>query len=311
MEIECKNKISVAIATYNGEKYLREQLDSLYNQTRVPDEVFVSDDGSTDGTIAILEEYHQIYGLKYEINKGEHGVNKNFEKAIRNCTGDYIAICDQDDVWMSHKVEKSLSILCKIEGNGPACISSKCINVDKNLKQLSSPPKMNDTYGYKASFLQNGVAQGCSLMFNRKLLDILKPIPDYLMYDAYIGYVAASVGNKYNISEPLMYYRHHDSNVIGRLKNNKNIILRIKEHLKMWKYSPLFDYKEYDYIKEIFKTYAGELYQDRKDFLNELLIFEKSDIFKKIHFILNEKYYKVSKRVSIAMKLFFTYWMPL
>jgi glycosyltransferase involved in cell wall biosynthesis len=91
--------ISLAMPTYNGERFLREQLDSIYNQTIVPDEVIVVDDCSTDGTISILEEYKKKYGLKYWVNEKNLGYNKNFEKAISLCTGDYIALSDQDDVW--------------------------------------------------------------------------------------------------------------------------------------------------------------------------------------------------------------------
>src|SRR5574344_2136916 len=98
--------ISLALPTYNGEKYLREQLDSIFNQTMVPEEIVVVDDRSTDSTIQILEEYKQKYGLKYYINEQNLGYNKNFEKAITLCQGDYIALCDQDDVWLPEKIEK-------------------------------------------------------------------------------------------------------------------------------------------------------------------------------------------------------------
>ena len=100
------DKISIAMATCNGGKYLREQLDSIYAQTRVPDEVVVSDDCSGDDTVRILEEYRRSHGLRYSVNETRLGVNGNFGNAIRNCTGDFIALSDQDDVWLESKVEK-------------------------------------------------------------------------------------------------------------------------------------------------------------------------------------------------------------
>ena len=99
-------KISLAMTTYNGEKFLREQLESIYSQTRVPDEVIVCDDNSSDGTIQILEEYRQNKGLIYYVNKPALGVNSNFYKAISLCTGDYIALSDQDDIWKCDKIKK-------------------------------------------------------------------------------------------------------------------------------------------------------------------------------------------------------------
>ena len=107
------NKVSIAIATYNGATFLREQLDSLYNQTVQPDEIFVSDDCSNDGTVEILEEYHRTKGLKYTVNEHNLGFNKNFENALKNTTGEFIMICDQDDIWMPEKVEVLLKAIKK------------------------------------------------------------------------------------------------------------------------------------------------------------------------------------------------------
>ena len=125
--------ISIALPTYNGEKYIREQLDSIYNQTLVPDEVVVVDDCSTDNTVNILEEYSQRYGLKYFVNDSNIGYNKNFEKAIRLCAGDYIALSDQDDVWFPTKIQVSYDAISKFPKDRPALVSSFVEQVDANL----------------------------------------------------------------------------------------------------------------------------------------------------------------------------------
>ena len=98
------NKISIAMATYNGERFLREQLDSLYNQTVEPYEVVISDDCSKDSTLKIAQEYQNRLNIKILSHTKNQGVNKNFEFAIRACAGDYIMICDQDDIWHPDKV---------------------------------------------------------------------------------------------------------------------------------------------------------------------------------------------------------------
>ena len=120
-----KDKISIAMTTFNGERYLREQLDSLYFQTLLPDEIVVVDDCSVDNTKEILEEYHKKKGLIYYINESNVGVNKNFEKAISLCSGDYIALCDQDDVWFKNKIEQTRRMMQEMEqesGNVPLMV---------------------------------------------------------------------------------------------------------------------------------------------------------------------------------------------
>ena len=99
--------ISIAMTTYNGERFLREQLDSLYRQSLMPTEIIVCDDASTDSTTSILEEYKQNHGLTYFVNKARMGYNANFYQAISLCHGNYIALCDQDDVWKEDKLLKT------------------------------------------------------------------------------------------------------------------------------------------------------------------------------------------------------------
>ncbi len=222
-----KKSISVAMATYNGEKFLRKQLDSIYNQTIPPDEVVVSDDGSTDGTIAILEEYRISHGLKYSINNGEHGCNPNFYRAISLCTSDVIAISDQDDIWLPNKISVSFEKLSEIDDGKPSCVSSLCNHIDKDDNIISSSSDEQDTYGYTATLLTYGKhqnrSQGCSLMLNRALADtVLEKIRRYpeivkiMFYDVFFSFSAATIGHKYNLGQKLMLYRHHSSNVLAK-----------------------------------------------------------------------------------------------
>lgn len=105
--------LSVVIATYNGEKFLREQLDSVLAQTLMPDEIIVSDDGSTDGTWAILEEYKSKYPKLFRLYRNEKGLgpHENFKKAFQYVTCDFVAPCDQDDIWMPEKLERCVAAM--------------------------------------------------------------------------------------------------------------------------------------------------------------------------------------------------------
>ena len=103
--------ISVAMATFNGEPYIQEQLDSIYNQTRKVDEIIIVDDCSTDSTVRVIEQYilsHKDIDIKLYKNEENLGYKKNFKKAISLCHGDYVFLSDQDDIWMTDKIEKCI-----------------------------------------------------------------------------------------------------------------------------------------------------------------------------------------------------------
>ena len=130
INLNYQNKlVSIAMATYNGEKYLRKQLESIYNQTYKNIEFIVCDDRSSDKTVKILQEYQNKYGLKFFINEQNLGFVKNFEKAASLCTGEYIAFADQDDVWLPDKIEILLS---EIGNNSLICSDAKLIDENNN-----------------------------------------------------------------------------------------------------------------------------------------------------------------------------------
>ena len=260
-----KKTISVAMATYNGEKFLRQQLESIYNQTLVPDEVVVSDDGSTDGTLKILEEYHKTNGLKYSINDGKHGCNHNFYRAISLCTSDVIAISDQDDIWLPNKIEVSFKKLCEIENGKPACVSSLCNHIDKDDNIISSTPDECDTKGYVATLMTNGNnqnrSQGCSLMFNKTLAEIIieknkmfPEIAETMFYDGFISFTAAIIGVKYNLGQKLMLYRHHSSNVLAK----EGVKISLGSRIKQNNYFLFIPQRRIDTLPKMLEWYSKE-----------------------------------------------------
>ncbi len=296
-----KGKLSLAMATFNGEKYLREQLDSIYSQSLVPDEIVVVDDCSCDNTKDILKEYHQKCGLKYYINDINLGVNKNFEKAISYCTGEFVALSDQDDIWMPYKLEKSYKKLQLIEGNEPSLVSSAVIIVDADLNVLSEPKQLKDSHSFAATLLGHH-SQGCTLIMNRALIDYILPIPNdsRLLFDVYIGITAAMIGNKYNISEPLMYYRIHSSNAIFRVNTNKvSLSKRIKNNMK--NRFPLLITEGRLYNMSVIATYQSKNFiAERKSLYNRLLALRNNGYFiKKLSIIFSIKELTIKRRMKI------------
>jgi len=203
-------RVSVAMATYNGALYLREQLDSSAAQTRQPDELVVTDDGSTDATLAILEAFQASASFEVRVYRSSNrlGVSRNFEKALRLCSGDLIFMSDQDDVWFPNKVERVIShflvdpqIMVVINDHILADQKLAHHNVTK-LQKLRSKG-LKDT----------AITAGCCTALRREWRDVALPIPtDDLPYDDWINNLADVLGVRMILPEPLQLYRLHASN---------------------------------------------------------------------------------------------------
>lgn len=199
--------ISVCMATYNGEKYVAEQINSILLQLSENDELIVSDDGSCDGTIKIIQRIND--GRIKIYNNKNHGLIHNFENALKHALGDYIFLCDQDDVWKENKVCEMILHLNKYD-----LVVSDCMVVDKDLnviftsffKQESSCKGLMKNL-YKNSYL------GCCMAFRRKVLEYVLPFPKHIaMHDIWIGLMVELHGTSYFLENPLMLYRRHGNN---------------------------------------------------------------------------------------------------
>lgn len=265
------DKISIAIATCNGERFLRAQLESLYAQSRVPDEVVACDDRSGDGTVRILEEFRRTRGLRYFVNGTRLGVNKNFEKAIRNCTGDCIALCDQDDVWLADKVEKLHSRLREIGRNGlPSLVTSERMDIDAEGRVIHAKKPIPDNACFAATLLGHRM-QGCTFMMDRKLADLVVPLPEGpgAMFDTYIGTVAAMVGNKYDIGEPLMHYRRHATNVFGRKAGRRTLASTLQR--RFMPYLQFYEKGRREVLELVQERFAPSFLEERAPLFRRIL----------------------------------------
>lgn len=287
--------------TYNGEKYLREQLDSIYAQTMIPDEVIVVDDCSTDKTVEILKEYSQKYGLKYYINEKNIGYNKNFEKAIKLCSGDYIALSDQDDVWFPNKIQASFEAIKRFPQDKPALVSSFCEQVDASLKPVRhdySTPQEGD---WRLNLTRYN-AQGCSLIMNRALLKFIIPFPDDMIYDAYIGLTASMVGNRYYIPQKLMYYRLYGGNSLASDSPKPQFALSTRiSQLK--RYVPFWYPKEphYSYFKKINKYQNDNFIPNRVPTLEKVIRIYEVGKLHRLFLFLSLKGPCISYKMKVAV----------
>lgn len=203
-------KISVAMATYNGEKFLREQVDSILEQLGPEDELVVSDDGSTDKTVEILEAYKD---KRIKIFEGpKKGIKQNFGNAISKCSGKIIFLSDQDDIWMENKVAEVLEVFRK---EGCQCVVHNCEVFDSGSGKIIYP-SFFEWRGSRAGKLKNiwkNSYIGCCMAFRAEMRKYILPIPDDIeMHDQWIGLICEKHGKSCFLEEKLVKYRRHGGN---------------------------------------------------------------------------------------------------
>jgi glycosyltransferase involved in cell wall biosynthesis len=214
--------ISIALCTYNGERYLKEQIDSILAQTYQNIEIIVVDDCSHDTTVSILEHYANIVNLKYVINEKNQGFVKSFERAISLCEGEYILLSDQDDVWETHKIQTLLDVI-----ENHVLVYSNAKLVDEHLvplgKNLLDPQKINCFSGSNnKAFVFKNCISGNTLMFRKELKEVCLPFPKGISFhDVWLAFVAATYGSISYVDQPLILYRQHACNITDIHKRRK------------------------------------------------------------------------------------------
>jgi glycosyltransferase involved in cell wall biosynthesis len=196
------------MATYNGEKYIKEQLDSILFQLTKDDEVIVSDDSSGDNTVEIINSYYDNRIRIFENQKFKSPIF-NFENALKHANGDVIVLADQDDIWQGNKIETIKKYMQEYD-----LVLSDADIIDEHGKNLhESFYKLN---GSRNGLIKNIVKNsylGCTMAFNRKVLDKSLPFPkDIPMHDWWIGLIAEMYGKTYFIEDKLISYRRHGNN---------------------------------------------------------------------------------------------------
>lgn len=240
------NSVLVLLSTYNGERYLREQLDSLYAQEEVELQILVRDDGSSDTTSEIINEYKQKKGRLTVYYDDNVGANYSFFKLIEYAVTDmpkydYYAFCDQDDVWFKDKLCVAIKQLESTE-NEYKLLYTGYISTDAELNPIKSDNKVREINSIGANIVSNHI-QGCRMVFNRGLLEkinlinsekikeVFNEIPSF--HDSWTMIVAYALGGLV-IDDPIprMYYRQHGHNVVGDGGGKWNLFVkRVRTYL--------------------------------------------------------------------------------
>jgi len=218
--------VEILLSTYNGEKYLKEQIDSLFAQTHKEWRLIVRDDGSTDSTVEVVKGYQSLHPGKVilvEDTEGRLGPTGSFSRLLENSTADYLMFCDQDDVWLPEKMETTLARLRTLESGFETMpllvhtdlkVTDEGLNViaDSFLKYQNLDPGRKDLNNL---LVFNNVT-GCTVMMNRALKDLATPIPaEAVIHDWWMALVASAFGIIEYMNVPTVLYRQHAENVVG------------------------------------------------------------------------------------------------
>ncbi|QEQ01507.1 glycosyltransferase family 2 protein [Thermosynechococcus sp. CL-1] len=230
-------RISIAMATYNGEKYLQEQLDSFLNQTRLPDELVVSDDCSTDSTMQILHDFAKNAPFEVKIYQNEHnlGCARNFENALKLTSGDIIFLSDQDDIWFSEKIEFIINFAQQnteyllYMNDAEICLADGSSTKLTNLGQILS-----------LGFSEKEFTYGCCMAIRRHLKYLASPIPKFHAHDTWLNRLSNILEVKKVIPSVLQLYRRHGENtsngIASRIKKRKRLKIQAMPHIYRIRY---------------------------------------------------------------------------
>jgi glycosyltransferase involved in cell wall biosynthesis len=261
--------VSVAMCTYNGSRFLQQQLESIASQNRIPDELVICDDCSTDETRGILSEFanRATFPVRLEFNRTNLGSTKNFEKAISLCQCNIIALCDQDDVWHAEKLGCMLERLERDQNIGAVfsdaeLIDESCKFLSKSLWQTAFINQRKQDRFDKGEglsvMLKHPVVTGATMAFRSEFRDLILPIPSKQLHDHWIALLIAAVSKLVPIKKTLIMYRRHGTQQIGLCDIDS-----------IWKQVRLSKQNKRDYVDEAERFY--EVYERLAGYCGKLV----------------------------------------
>ncbi|MDP6634992.1 MAG: glycosyltransferase family 2 protein [Phycisphaerae bacterium] len=280
-----QRSIDILLATYNGQAYLGEQIDSILAQSNQDWRLIIRDDASDDDTLSIVNDYVSRYSDRItliEDSEGRLGASLNFQRLLEESSAEYIMFCDQDDVWLPGKIAITLDLMKTTEQEYPGVpvlVHTDLTVVDSKLKTIAQstwryqgtvPETANDV----DKVLHQNVATGCTMMINEKAKMVSTPIPpEAVMHDWWIVINVAKHGRVAHVPQQLVLYRQHSNNAVGAvkaprirtciwagLKNKFSLPTRIMNHYRM--------VRQHDpnaaFLPTVLKKIASKLRQRRR-----------------------------------------------
>lgn len=292
--------VDIILATYNGEKFLSEQIDSLLNQNHLKCRIIMRDDNSSDGTLKILKTYAKKYPKKIVLIPSFErlGILANFSTLISHSDADYTLFSDQDDIWDEDKVTLSLQAIKKLETvyttDCPILVHSDLQVINEDGAVIS--PSFWHYTGLKPSIgqslnrlLMQNVVTGCAMMINRSLRELSVSIPKgAVMHDWWLALVATAFGKIGCIEKATIKYRQHGKNALGAKKLYSIEYIR-RGIQRLNKNDPQREYQ----AKELLKRYSHNLSKNQKNIIEAYLKLPKEHYFKRIYMIFKYSFFRM------------------
>ena len=261
-------KLIVLLSTYNGEKYLRQQLDSLIEQELKPAQILIRDDGSEDSTINILDEYSKQYDfISYYQGENLKPARSFWDLIKKTEKADYYALCDQDDFWFKDKLKRAVELLEKEDSSIPLLYCSKYTLTDKDLNPIDSDVSNLYNFSDFPHALLYHTAPGCTFIFNEaarnRILEYDVNKEYIIIHDAIIHKVVTLFGKMILDKESHMYYRQHGDNEIGM---NANVFVTFIGRVRRFLFGTIRHYRS-DTAKSLLRVYGEECDKDKRELL--------------------------------------------
>lgn len=294
-------KVDILMATYNGSKYIESQIFSILSQTYRNWNLIIHDDGSNDDTVEIIKNISSIDNrIKLiEDNLKCGGAALNFMHLLQFSTADYIMFCDQDDIWFDNKIESQLNVIKRknfeiaqvVYSNSYVWIPNEGI---KGLSTLTFPKNINQLL-----FLNSGM-QGCSAIFNRKMLNLLMSYRGKLsMHDHILHLFGICLGEIEYMPNSLMLYRNHDKNVTGNTSISSTDINQIIKNNDF----PVVDKNHYEAVECFYQAFKIELKKDDKNNIASYLKMPNQNLLKKIFYVMKSDFQLFNSNLRLMLKI--------
>lgn len=278
--------ISILMATYNGGKYLRQQLLSLITQTYPHWQLWIKDDGSTDSTVSIIDEFCLFDSRMQKVSSSEKnlGAGKAFFSLLPYANSHYTIFCDQDDIWLENKLIELLHFAEeKLASSRLGMVYCDAYSYSDTTGSIISQSVSHLHANNLNEFLFfNSGYQGCSILFNQQLTEMAKNYtPDFYMHDDIISLLAHTFGDVYFLNKSLMYYRQHDNNVTGSTARNKWDMLRgfFRKNAKV------LSKPHYDEKVNFYHFYYNHIDPRNRSFFEAYINFPKISLIKRLYTI--------------------------
>lgn len=284
--------VDILLATYNGEKFLKEQIDSILNQTYPHFNLLIRDDGSTDRTLDIIKSYEDPR-IKLLDNSQNGGVVNNFSALLQSSFAPYVLLCDQDDVWNLDKVEKLLVIAQAFDEGKPLLVHHDMEVVDSELKMISPSfweySKLNPLATSLNRLLMQNNVTGAACLINHALVEKALPIPqEALMHDHWLALIASAFGDVIPVKEVMMKYRQHGKNQLGAKK--QGVISYLNKGFKKLGKAPFaLNQKQ---ARAFISRFYNQLDDQNKTLLNTFTSLSEVSYLKSRYLIVKSRFWK-------------------